>query len=93
LEVRSSFEDKGVVLALKKGKSGRLEGKVVGIKVRNFEGKEFIVKTGITDQVRNNPPGIGDYITYSYCGVIGDGTPKVPAFVKINDKDEETEGR
>ncbi len=93
LEVRSSFEDKGVVLALKKGKGGKLEGKVVGIKVQNFEGKTFIIKTGITDQVRNNPPGIGDYITYSYCGVIGDGTPKVPAFVKIADKDEETEGR
>lgn len=71
--------------------NGRLNGKVGAIICESIEdknsgikgGKIFRVGSGLSDEMRTNPPKIGTIITYKFSGVSKNGIPKHTRFLRI----------
>jgi DNA ligase-1 len=70
-----------VVLGYLPGK-GRLSGRVGALWVRNEQGQEFRVGTGLSDGLRDQPPPIGSRITYAWRGETANGLPRFASFVR-----------
>jgi len=47
------------------------------------QGLHFKVGTGLSDEQRENPPAIGQWVTYRYRGLTDKGVPRFASFVRI----------
>ena len=71
--------------------NGRLSGKVGAIVCESLEdknsgikkGKIFRIGSGLSDEMRTNPPKIGSIITYQFSSVSKNGIPKHTRFLRI----------
>lgn len=45
-------------------------------------GKKFRVGSGLSDDLRNNPPAIGTVITFKYQELTRGGIPRFPSFLR-----------
>lgn len=72
-----------VVVATDPGE-GRCAGQV-GALVVWWNEKLVRIGSGLTDDIRDNPPASGSKITFRYCGVTDSGTPRFPVFVGVRD--------
>lgn len=78
------------IIDFSRGK-GRLSGKVGAIICESLEdknsgiegGKIFRIGSGLSDEMRINPPKIGTIITYKFSGVSKNGIPKHTRFLRI----------
>lgn len=78
------------IIDFSRGK-GRLNGKVGAIICESLEdknsgikgGKIFRIGSGLSDEMRTNPPKIGMIITYKFSGVSKNGIPKHARFLRI----------
>jgi len=52
------------------------------------QGLRFKLGTGFTDAQRENPPAIGQWVTYRYRGLTDQGVPRFASFVRIRPVDE-----
>ena len=50
---------------------------------KTHTGQEVTIGTGFTDAERNNPPQIGDEITFKYYGLTKKGSFKYPVFLRL----------
>ena len=57
----------------------------LGALVCDWNGIKFGIGTGMSDQVRENPPFAGVVVTFSYQELTKDGVPRFPVFVGIRD--------
>lgn len=88
LKVQNDAECK--IIDFSRGK-GRLNGKVGAIICESLEdknsgikwGKIFRIGSGLSDEMRTNPPKIGTIITYKFSGVSKNGIPKHTRFLRI----------
>lgn len=55
---------------------------VGAIKVRNTNGVEFHIGSGLTDAIRKKPPRKGSTITYKYWGLSKEGVPRFPIYMR-----------
>ncbi len=70
---------------------GRIRGKVGAIICESLEdknsgitkGKIFRIGSGLSDEIRSNPPKIGTIITYKFSSVSKNGIPKHTQFLRI----------
>ncbi len=70
---------------------GRIRGKVGAIICESLEDKNsgikggviFRIGSGLSDEMRENPPKIGTIITYKFSGVSKNGIPKHTRFLRI----------
>jgi DNA ligase-1 len=74
-------DGEAIVLAHLPGK-GRLSGRVGALWVRNEQGQEFSIGTGLTDAQRDQPPPVGSRITYAWRGLTSAGLPRFASFVR-----------
>lgn len=81
LKVKSFKDDEAQVLGWEFGAKGRLRGKVKSLKVLARDGTEFKVGSGLTDELRENPPPIGSLITYRYQELTKAGVPRFPTYI------------
>jgi DNA ligase-1 len=51
--------------------------------VQTPQGQRFKLGTGFTDAQRENPPAIGQWVTYSYRGLTDKGLPRFASFVRV----------
>jgi DNA ligase-1 len=51
--------------------------------VETPQGLRFKLGTGFTDAQRENPPAMGQWVTYSYRGLTDKGVPRFASFVRI----------
>jgi len=51
--------------------------------VKNSAGLTFKIGSGFTDKERENPPKIGDTITYQYIGKTKNGIPRFSSYLRI----------
>jgi len=51
--------------------------------VETPQGLRFKLGTGFTDAQRENPPAVGQWVTYSYRGLTDKGIPRFASFVRI----------
>tara|TARA_R110001583_G_scaffold67490_7_gene192902 strand:+ start:9459 stop:10301 length:843 start_codon:yes stop_codon:yes gene_type:complete len=77
------FDDaEAVVLSYIPGK-GKNQGKMGSLLVKNFDGIIFKIGTGFSDEEREDPPAIGDVITYQYIGKTKNNVPRFASFLRI----------
>jgi DNA ligase 1 len=82
LKVKTFHDAEGRVISHEPGK-GKHKGRLGALVVEMADGTRFNVGTGFTDQERQNPPQIGDIITYRYQELTKDGVPRFPSFVGL----------
>ena len=81
LKVKTFCDAEAVVIGYETGK-GKYADSVGALKVRNEEGKEFKLGSGLTDQDRLEPPPIGSKVTYRYQELSKDGIPRFPTYFR-----------
>ncbi len=64
---------------------GRNLGKMGSLIVQMASGVVFKVGSGFTDSERDNPPQIGETITFKYHGVTKNAVPKFASFLRIRE--------
>ncbi|MGB1109559.1 MAG: DNA ligase [Gammaproteobacteria bacterium] len=82
LKVKRFDDAEAVVVGYRPGK-GRLLGKVGALQVELPDGRRFYVGSGLSDAERDNPPAIGERITFKYQGLTGKGLPRFPSFLRV----------
>ena len=82
LKVKTLDDAEAVVIGYKPGK-GKFEGMVGSLRVRSEDGREFSVGSGLTVELRRNPPEVGAVVTYRYRGLTKNGLPRFPTFWRV----------
>lgn len=85
LKLKPLQDGEAVVIGHQPGR-GRLEGLVGALRVRDEEGREFLLGTGLGDAQRRHPPGVGTVVTYTYQGRTGGGLPRFASFLRVRDE-------
>lgn len=70
------------VLAYKPG-NGKYKDLVGSLKVISRTGVEFYVGSGLTDQLRNNPPSINSEVCVLHTGFTAKGMPRFPRYTQF----------
>ncbi|CAD8118720.1 unnamed protein product [Paramecium sonneborni] len=86
LKVKTFQDDEATVLAHEQG-SGRCQGMLGSLKVKNTSGIIFNIGSGLTDDIRQKPPKIGSTITYKYYGVSKNNVPRFPIYLRERPKE------
>ncbi len=80
LKLKPYLDAEAVVVGYIAGK-GKYKNMLGALKVRNSDGLEFKIGSGLTDQQRTSPPAIGSTITYKYHGFTKNGLPRFASFL------------
>jgi len=83
LKVKSFKDAEATVIGHKEG-TGRLQGLMGAIIVRNEQGVEFKIGSGFNDNQRRNPPKKGQKVTYKYMELTNKGVPRFPTFMRLH---------
>lgn len=84
LKLKTYQDTEAVVIGYRPGK-GKYQGMVGALVVRTPEGKTFAIGSGLTDELRRNPPEIGAVVTYRYNGFTNNGLPRFARFLRIRE--------
>ncbi len=82
LKLKPSYDAEALVLGHLDGR-GKYTGMVGALLVRNTEGVQFKVGSGLKDSDRREPPPIGSTITYGYSGKTHTGKPRFPRYLRL----------
>jgi DNA ligase-1 len=63
---------------------GRFTGQLGALRVRDGEGREFLVGSGLSEAQRASPPPLGSVVTYSWRGETATGLPRFPTLVRLH---------
>ena len=58
-------------------------GMLASLLVKDRQGREFKVGSGLTQQQRQHPPAIGQVITFAHSGYYASGIPRYPRFLRM----------
>lgn len=64
---------------------GRHLGRVGALRVRDGEGRIFLLGAGLSDALRNNPPSPGTVVTYRYRDRTARGIPRFASFLRVHE--------
>lgn len=70
------------VISLNEGK-GKFKNMLGSITCETKDGKRFKIGSGFSDEVRLNPPKIGEIITYKYLNLTSKGIPRFAVFMRV----------
>lgn len=84
LKLKPQDDDEARVLAQLPG-SGRLNGMMGALRVRNSAGQEFQIGSGFSDAQRRSPPAVGSWVTYRYRGLTNTGLPRFATFLRVQE--------
>ena len=82
LKVKKYEDAEAVVIAHMPGQ-GKYLGMLGALLVETTDKKRFKIGTGFSDEERQNPPAIGELITYKYYGLTSNGLPRFASFMRI----------
>ncbi len=80
LKVKSFFDTEARVVGYQDG-LGRHEGRVGALMAELPDGTRFKVGTGLSDALRESPPGVGEIFTVRYQELTKAGVPRFPVYV------------
>lgn len=83
LKVKRFVDDEATVTGYTDGK-GKHKGRV-GALIVEWQGKEFELGTGLSDNERKNPPAVGARVTFKYTELTDAGIPKFASFIGVRD--------
>lgn len=81
LKVKTFHDAECTVLGYTKGK-GKYKNVTGAIACQLENGIQFKIGTGFSDEMRTNPPKIGEIITFKYQGFTKYGKPRFPVFLR-----------
>ena len=84
LKLKPLLDTEAVVVEHLAGK-GKYLGMMGALRVEAPGGKRFVIGTGFSDVVRNNPPPPGTTITYTYRGMTNSGLPRFASYLRVRD--------
>lgn len=84
LKVKSSKDAEAIVYGYENGK-GKYMNKMGALLCKTADHRKIKIGTGFTDEQRENPPKIGQIITYKYFELTKDGNPRFPSFYRIRE--------
>lgn len=87
LKVKTYQDAEAIVIEHISGK-GKYINSLGALLVKMPSGLQFKIGTGFTDMERNNPPAIGQTITYQYRGKTKNGVPRFASFLRIRSLDK-----
>ncbi|HEY1098520.1 MAG TPA: DNA ligase, partial [Myxococcota bacterium] len=76
-----TFHDAEARVVEHEGGKGKHKGRLGALVCVSDTGKRFNVGTGFTDAEREDPPAVGEIITYRYQELTKDGVPRFPSYV------------
>ncbi len=82
LKVKSFQDSEAVVVGYTEGK-GKYQSLVGALLVKNEQGKEFKIGSGLSLEDRKNPPVLGSVITYRFNGYTHNGLPRFARYVRV----------
>ena len=84
LKVKSFYDDEAKVVGYATKGKGRLAGMTGSLQVEGRKGEKFKVGSGLTDEIRQNPPPIGTIISYRYQEKNEKtGIPRFPSYIGV----------
>ncbi|MFK5925347.1 MAG: DNA ligase [Desulfuromusa sp.] len=87
LKVKSYQDAEATVVAHLPGK-GRNIGRLGSLLVALDDGTQFRIGIGFSDAERENPPAVGEVITFKFYGKYQSGIPQFPAFLRVRQDQE-----
>jgi len=84
LKMKAWNDAEATVIAHQPGK-GKYAGMLGALRVRNTDGIEFMLGTGLSEANRRNPPPIGTVITYRYRELTRRGLPRFASFHRVSE--------
>lgn len=82
LKLKSYQDTEAEVIGYRPGK-GKYLGMVGALVVKTPEGRTFALGSGLTDELRQNPPALGTVVTYRYNGETSTGLPRFARFLRV----------
>ena len=82
LKVKQHEDAEAKVIGHELGQGERAE-RTGALWVETPQGLRFKLGTGLTDAQRENPPAVGQWVTYRYRGLTDKGVPRFASFVRI----------
>ena len=82
LKLKKTSDAEATVVGYENGK-GKYEGYVGALYVQSSDGRVFKVGSGLTDEMRCNPPTLGTVITYKYRDLTKTGLPRFATFYRL----------
>jgi DNA ligase-1 len=82
LKVKQHEDDEAKVVAHEAGQ-GKHAQRTGALWVETPQGLRFKLGTGLSDAQRENPPAVGQWVTYRYRGLTDRGVPRFASFVRI----------
>ncbi|WP_332740545.1 DNA ligase [Hydrogenophaga sp.] len=82
LKVKTHEDAEARVLAHLPGQ-GRHAGRMGALLVQTPQGVRFRLGTGFTDAQREQPPAVGEWVTYRFRGVNPSGVPRFASFLRL----------
>jgi len=80
LKLKPNLDDEAIVIGYQEG-TGKHKGRL-GSLVCKWNEVIFNIGTGFSDEERENPPKIGELITFKYQSLTDSGVPRFPAFLE-----------
>lgn len=78
LKVKTFFDEEGVVIS-----HNYKNGKFKSLVIKQKDGITFNLGNGFTNKDRENPPKIGDIVTFKYYGLTKNNKPKFASFLRV----------
>lgn len=82
LKAKKAQDMEAEVIGYKKGNK-KYEGVMGSLHVKLKTGVEFFIGSGFSDEIRKNPPKIGEIVTFKYYGFTKGGKPKFASFMRV----------
>ncbi len=83
IKMKSFKDEEATIIGYATEGQGRLAGTTGSLLVRDADGIEFKVGSGLDDETRKTPPPVGTLITYRYQEKQSSGKPRFPVYVGI----------
>ena len=65
---------------------GKYVGMLGALRVRNADGVEFLLGTGLSEEDRRDPPPIGSLVTFRYRELNSRGIPRFASFYRVREE-------
>jgi DNA ligase-1 len=77
-------DEEGQVVGHQPGQ-GRLRGQTGALVLQTVQGQRFALGSGLSDELRRNPPPLGAWVTYRFRDRTPSGLPRFASFVRVHD--------
>ena len=81
---KPELDEEGLVVGHQAGQ-GRLKGQTGALLLQMPSGQRFALGTGLSDELRRDPPPVGSWVTYRYRDRTPSGLPRFASFLRVRE--------